>query len=149
MIFSYRWLPIDSEIRPVAERSDSHVYAAALIPLTLLLAGSAAALRVPGAATCPVFPKSNPWNRPADGCRSRATRRELIRSMGLGTGLHADFGSGTVGRRPDRHSRQRRRRTTTPRPRLSFDYADQSDKGPYPLPRNVKIEGARAATATR
>ena len=123
----------------MAELVRLHVYAAALIPLTLLLAGSAAALRVPGAPTCPVFPKSNPWNRPADRLPVAGNSRELIRSMGLGTGLHADFGSGTwdggpIGIPVNVVSK------TTPRFRLSFDYADQSDKGPYPLPRNVKIE---------
>jgi hypothetical protein len=120
-------------------RSRSHVHAAALIPLALLLAGSAAALRVPGAATCPVFPKSNPWNRPVDRLPVAGNSRELIRSIGLGTGLHADFGSGTwdggpIGIPFNVVSK------TTPRVKLSFDYADQSDKGPYPLPRSVKIE---------
>jgi hypothetical protein len=117
----------------------SHVHAAALILLALLTAGSASALRVPGAANCPVFPKSNAWNRPVDSLPLAANSRELIRSMGQGTGLHPDFGSGTwdggpigipfnvVGKK-------------TPRVKLTFDYADQSDKGPYPLPRNVKVE---------
>ena len=117
----------------------SHVYAVALILLALLTAGSAAALRVPGAANCPVFPKSNPWNRPVDSLPVAANSRELIRSMGQGTALHPDFGSGTwdggpigipfnvVGKK-------------TPRVKLTFDYADESDKGPYPIPRNVKLE---------
>ena len=47
-------------------RSRPHLYAAALIVAALLLAGSAAALPVPAAPSCPVFPKSNPWNRPVD-----------------------------------------------------------------------------------
>jgi hypothetical protein len=54
--------------------------------------------------------------------------------------VHADFGSGlwegapigipydVVGRR-------------TPRSRVSFDYADESDRGPYPIPRGVHVEG--------
>jgi hypothetical protein len=105
----------------------------------LLTAGSAAALRVPGAPSCPIFPKSNPWNRPVDTLPVAANSRELIRSIGLGTGLHPDFGSGTwdggpigipfnvVGK-------------TTPRIKLTFDYADQSDNGQYPIPRTVKVE---------
>ena len=117
----------------------SHLYAAALVVLALLTAGSAAALRVPGAPGCPLFPRSNPWNRAVDALPVAANSRELIRSIGLGTGLHADFGSGTwdggpigipfnvVGRK-------------TPRVKLTFDYADQSDKGPYPLPRNLELE---------
>ena len=31
---------------------------------------------------------------------------------------------------------------TTPKSRVTFDYADESDKGPYPIPANVPIEGA-------
>ena len=30
---------------------------------------------------------------------------------------------------------------TTPRSRVTFDYADESDKGPYPIPKTVHIEG--------
>jgi hypothetical protein len=32
----------------------------------------------------------------------------------------------------------------TPKSRVTFDYADESDKGPYPIPANVPIEGAPA-----
>ena len=115
-------------------RSRPHLYAAALIVAALLLAGSAAALRVPAAPGCPVFPKSNPWNRPVDHLPVAAGSRELIRSIGLNTGLHPDFGSGPIGIPFNVVSKK------TPRVRLSFDYADQSDKGPYPIPRNVKVE---------
>ena len=31
---------------------------------------------------------------------------------------------------------------------MTFDYADESDRGPYPIPATVKIEGGPAATAT-
>jgi hypothetical protein len=117
----------------------SHVYAAALIVAALLLAGSAAALRVPAAPGCPVFPKSNPWNRPVDHLPVAGGSRELIRSIGLNTGLHPDFGSGKwdggpIGIPFNVVSKR------TPRVKLSFDYADESDKGPYPIPRNVKVE---------
>jgi len=58
-------------------------------------AGSAAALRVPGATNCPIFPPTNPWNRTVDTLPVAQRPRELIRSIGLGTGLHPDFGPGT------------------------------------------------------
>ena len=32
---------------------------------------------------------------------------------------------------------------------MSFDYADESDKGPYPIPKTVHIEGGRASTGDR
>jgi hypothetical protein len=62
--------------------------------------------------------------------------------------MHADFGSGryegarigipfvTVGRS------QRK----VP---VSFDYADESDRGPYPIPRGVPIEGGRSSDGDR
>ncbi len=62
--------------------------------------------------------------------------------------MHADFGSGlwdggpigipitVVGRK-------------TPRSRVSFEYASESDKGPYPIPRTVKIEGGANADGDR
>jgi hypothetical protein len=106
----------------------------------LALSGSAAALRLPAAPRCPVFPKTNAWNRRVDRLPVARNSAALLRSIGLGTGLHADFGSGfwegspigipiTVVRRPQR------------KVRVAFEYADESDRGPYPIPRNVKIEG--------
>jgi len=119
----------------------SHVYAAALILLALLAAGggSAAALRLPSAPNCPIFPRTNPWNRPVDNLPVASSSRGLIRSIGLDIGLHPDFGSGTwdggpIGIPYNVVSRK------TPRVKLSFDYADESDKGPYPIPRHVKLE---------
>ena len=117
----------------------SHIYAAALTLGLLLCVGPAAALRVPSAPRCPIFPKTNPWNRAVDGLPVAGNSRELIRSIGLDTGLHPDFGSGTwdggpIGIPFNVVSRK------TPRVRLPFDYADESDKGPYPIPRDVKIE---------
>jgi hypothetical protein len=115
----------------------------------LVLGGSSAsALRMPGAPRCPVFPKSNPWNKRVDSLPVAADSTQIVDSIGAGTGLHADFGSGlwqgapigipitVVGRRQ-------------PKSRVSFDYADESDRGPYPIPRNVKIEGGRSSTGDR
>jgi hypothetical protein len=64
-----------------------------------------------------------------------ANSTTLIATIGAGTGLHPDFGSylgygipyNVVG-------------SGTPRSTVSFDYADASDPGPYPIPANPKIE---------
>jgi hypothetical protein len=101
--------------------------------------GSASALRLPSARHCPIFPRDNPWNVRVDRLPVAAGSDRIIRSIGLRTGLHADFGSGLYVGGPigipynvvtDK----------TPRVRLSFDYADESDKGAYPIPRKVKLE---------
>jgi hypothetical protein len=110
---------------------------AALVVSTLC--GSAAALRLPAAPRCPIFPASNPWNQRVDTLPVAPNSAELIRSIGLDTGLHADFGSGTWAGGPigipfdvvtDR----------TPRSHVSFDYSDESDHVGYPIPKRVHIE---------
>src|SRR6266508_6947606 len=116
---------------------------------TLALGGSSAhALRMPSAPRCPVFPRSNAWNQRVDHLPVATNSAQIIRSIGPGGGLHADFGSGlwegapigipitVVGRRQAKL-------------RVSFEYADESDRGPYPIPRNVKIEGGRSSTGDR
>ena len=110
--------------------------------VTFLLTGAAAP--APRIAGCPLFPASNPWNRPVDHLPVAADSATLIRSIGLDTPVHADFGTGLWdGSRIGIpyvvvHGR------TTPKSRVAFDYADESDKGPYPIPANVPIEGQPA-----
>ena len=77
-----------------------------------------------------------------------ANSDEIVRSIGANGSVHADFGSGlwegapigipitVVGKK---------QRTT----RVSFEYADESDRGPFPIPRTVKIEGGRSSTGDR
>src|SRR4026209_1037546 len=116
---------------------------AARVFLTVVLAaglsGSAAALRVPSAPRCTVFPRSNPLNRRVDRLPVAANSETLIRSIGLDTGVHADFGSGTWDRGPigipfDGVTR------ATPRAKVSCEYADESDHVGYPIPKRVHIE---------
>jgi hypothetical protein len=114
----------------------------------LLGGGSANALRLPGAPRCPIFPANNPWNERVDNLPVAANSAQLIASIGLDTGLHPDFGSGLYDGEPigipyDVVSK------STPRSRVSFEYADESDKGPYPIPKTVHIEGGRASTGDR
>ncbi len=110
--------------------------------VTFLLTGAAAP--APRVAGCPLFPASNPWNQRIDTLPVAPDSATLIRSIGLDTPVHADFGSGLWdGSRIGIpyvvvHGR------TTPKSRVTFDYADESDKGPYPIPRNVPIEGQPA-----
>jgi hypothetical protein len=128
-----------------------HVRAAlvAVIGLALLLGGKPAeALRHPAAPRCPIFPASNPWNQRVDRLPVAANSDAIIRSIGADDTLHPDFGSGvwegapigipiTVVRRGQR------------KVRVAFEYADESDRGPYPIPRNVKIEGGRQSDGDR
>jgi len=115
----------------------------------LVLGGATArALPLPGAPHCSIFPANNAWNERVDTLPVAADSAELISSIGLSTGLHPDFGSGLYDGQPigipfDIVSK------STPRSRVAFDYADESDKGPYPIPKTVHIEGGNASSGDR
>ena len=109
--------------------------------LVAVLGGAAAGPpRLPQAPKCPLFPASSPWNRPVDALPVAADSATLVRSIGLDRYLHADFGSGLWEGSPigipynvvtaKQH-----------KVRVGFEYADESDKGPYPIPARPKIEG--------
>jgi hypothetical protein len=110
-----------------------------------LPATAAAAPRVGG---CPVFPKDNAWNQRVDELPVASNSDAIVRSIGVDATMHADFGSGiwdggpigipfvTVG-------------GGQPRVHVGFDYASESDTGPYPIPRGVPIEGGRNADGDR
>jgi hypothetical protein len=121
----------------------------ALAAGALLLGGASAhALRLPGAPKCTIFPATNAWNQRVEALPVAANSAQLIQSIGLDTGLHPDFGSGLYDGQPigipyDVVSKK------TKRFRVAFTYADESDKGPYPIPKSVHIEGGRASTGDR
>jgi hypothetical protein len=111
-----------------------------------VVAVAAMALAVGGAvgqpqlAGCPVFPRDNPWNRRVDSLPVAANSAALISAIGADAGLHPDFGSGLWQGRPIGipYTVVSAKRAKVP---VSFDYARESDRGPYPIPRNVRIEG--------
>jgi hypothetical protein len=114
----------------------------------LTLGGSAHALRLPSAPRCPIFPASNPWNQRVDRLPVAPDSDAIIRSIGLDDHVHADFGSGLWEGGPIGipitvvQASQRK-------VRVQFEYADESDRGPYPIPRNLKIEGGPNADGDR
>jgi len=118
------------------------------LALALLAGSSAQALRLPAARHCPVFPASNAWNQRVDKLPTAANSAQLVASIGLDSPVHADFGSGTwdggpIGIPFDVVSRK------TPRSRVSFQYADESNRVRYPIPHNVHVEGGTHATGDR
>jgi hypothetical protein len=110
-----------------------------------LIAAIAAAATLGG---CPVFPPDNPWNQRVDRLPVLGNSDAIVRSIGATDTMHADFGSGrwdggpigipfvTVA-------------GSQPKVRVSFDYADESDRGPYPIPSRVPIEGGPNADGDR
>src|SRR4051794_11341557 len=113
-----------------------------------VIAAAASGHSVKGAPKCPVFPKNNPWNQRVDKLPVDKNSAAIIRSIGASGSVHPDFGSGlydggpigipftTVGK-------------AQKKVHVSFDYSDESDKGPYPVPSNAPIEGGRNSDGDR
>jgi hypothetical protein len=94
------------------------------------------------------FPADNPWNRDVSKDPVDPSSATLIAACGsASTGLHPDFGtvwdgapngipyvvvSGGQAKVP-----------------VTFDYADESDPGPYPVPPDAPIEGGPSGTGDR
>jgi len=122
----------------------------ALLALLVLLAlaPAANAARLPGAPRCPVFPADNAWNQRVDRLAVAPDSARIVASIGLEQGMHPDFGSGRYEGRPigipfDVVSHR------TPRSRVRFEYADESNRVRYPIPRGVHIEGGAGADGDR
>ncbi len=112
-------------------------FAAALAVVTLGGAGSGGQ---PNIAGCPIFPASNPWNQRVDKLPVAANSAAIISSIGLDAPVHADFGSGLYDGQPIGIPYNVVSGSQA-KSRVSFEYADESDKGPYPIPAHPKIEG--------
>ena len=94
---------------------------------------------LPVLAGCPVFPSNNIWNTRVDTLPLASRSQAWVDSIGRNTGFHMDFGSGTwdggpigipyniVG-------------AGVPKVPVTFEYDDESDPGPYPIPANPLIE---------
>ncbi len=99
-------------------------------------------------AGCPVFPADNHWNLRVDRLPVHPSSDAIVRSIGAGDTMHADFGSGRYEGAPIgipyRTVPRRQRRVP-----VSFDYASESDRGRYPIPRRVPIEGGRSSDGDR
>jgi hypothetical protein len=109
---------------------------AGAVSAAFILGGSSAVPRVGG---CTVFPADNPWNMRVDTLPVAANSDAIIATIGTGVGLHPDFGSGTwdggpIGIPYDVVT------STTKKVAVSFDYASESDAGPYPIPAKPTIE---------
>ncbi|HET7572486.1 MAG TPA: hypothetical protein VFJ77_07445 [Gaiellaceae bacterium] len=122
---------------------------AACLAAALGLAGASAhALRLPAAKRCPIFPASNAWNQRVDRLPVAHDSARLVASIGLDAHAHANFGSGLwdggpIGIPFDVVSKR------TPRSRVSFRYAAESDRVRYPIPKGVHVEGGRGSSGDR
>lgn len=91
-----------------------------------------------------LFPASNPWNQPVDTAQVDPNSDAIVNLIGGGKSLHPDFGANWNG--GPFGIPYFVVRGTQPRVPVSFDYADESDPGPYPIPPNAPIEGGPASS---
>ena len=98
--------------------------------------------------SCPVFPANSYWHADVSGLPVHANSAAYVASIGSTASLKADFGSGlweggpigipyvVVG-------------GDQPKSNVNFEYADESDPGPYPIPPNPPIEGGSSSSGDR
>lgn len=85
-----------------------------------------------------IFPRSDAWNQPVDTAAVDPNSTAILTAIGLTRNLHPDFGADYNGGPfgipyivvPD---------STTRHP-VRFDYAGESDPGPYPIPASPPLE---------
>jgi hypothetical protein len=113
--------------------------AGGLAALALCGLAAGASVRPHSLAGCALFPADNPWNQRVDTLPVASNSSAIIGTIGPGLGLHPDFGSGNWDGGPIGIPYNV---VTSAQKKVSvrFDYADESDAGPYPIPSKPKIE---------
>jgi len=100
----------------------------------------------PSTSGCTMFPADNPWNTDISSWPVHSRSAAWVSSIGGGN-LHPDFGTfwegGPIGipyvEVP----------AGQPGVSVTFDYDDESDHAPYPIPRDAPIEGGSDADGDR
>jgi hypothetical protein len=97
---------------------------------------------------CPNLPANDIWHADVSGLPVAAGSSAYVTSIGAGKGVHADFGSGefdggTIGI-PITYVA-----AGQPKIPVTFDYDDESDPGPYPIPASPLVEGGPNADGDR
>ena len=108
-----------------------------LVAVAALTAAAAQGKPVPGAPSCPMTPSDSFWHADVSALPVHAQSSAWIASVGVTAGLKADFGSGTWNGGPIGIP-YTTVPGTLPRVPVSFDYADESDPGPYPVPPSAR-----------
>lgn len=87
----------------------------------------------------PMFPPDHVWNTRIDNLPLDGNSAAYVSTIGAGTAIHPDFGTVYNGA-PNGIPYVTVSPGQTP-VAVSFDYADESDPGPYPVPPSAPIEG--------
>jgi hypothetical protein len=98
--------------------------------------------------TCPMLPADSHWHADVRGLPVLRNSTAMVATVGTDAALKADFGSGTWDGGPIGIPYVVVP-GTQPKVRVGFDYDDESDPGPYPIPANPPIEGGPDADGDR
>lgn len=104
--------------------------------------------KAPDLAGCAVFPSDHIWNTPIASLPVDKNSSLYISTIGADRNFHPDFGSGLYEGQPigipyTVVSGSQAKIT------VEFDYADESDAGPYPIPSDAPIEGGAKGDGDR
>src|SRR5262249_31878328 len=105
--------------------------------LFFILVSSAAGQMI---GNCPGLPVNNVWNARIDTLPVHTNSAAYVGRIGLSSPGHSDFGSGLWDGGPIGIPFITVPGNQTKIP-ITFDYSDESDPGPYPIPPNAPIEG--------
>jgi hypothetical protein len=97
--------------------------------------------------TCLVFPPANIWNTPVDTLPVDENSDMYVDTIGRDTNAHPDFGASWEGS-PIGIPYMVVDSSQT-KLEVAFDYADESDQEPYPIPENPLIEGGAEGDGDR
>jgi hypothetical protein len=115
-------------------------------PDTVTNAGKKTETATPSDRVQTVFPPDNPWNQSIAAAEIDPNSNVLISSCG-GSRLHPDFGTVYDGAPMGiPYVTVNGSQAKVP---VTFDYADESDPGPYPIPRDAPIEGGANSDGDR
>ena len=95
-----------------------------------------------------MFPADSVWHADVSSLPVHASSSSWVSSIGTGAHVHADFGSGLWDGGPIGIASVAVGAGQPP-VAMTFDYADESDAGPYPIPTDAPIEGGAAASGDR
>jgi hypothetical protein len=94
-----------------------------------------------------VFPADDLWNKDVSKEAVDPNSDAMIASIGRNKALHPDFGTTYQGAPSGiPYVVVEGKQAKVP---VSFEYADESDKGPYPIPGDAPVEGGAAARGDR
>lgn len=135
-------------LRSKRERAGTGRIAAGAVAVVALFVTGCQWVPVPGAPNCRLFPADSYWRADVRGLPVHQRSTAWVNSIGRSAPAKADFGSGEWDGGPIGIPSVVVP-GTQPRVPVAFDYDDESDPGPYPIPAGAPIEGGPGSDGDR